>query len=187
MQNDQSGRRRSRIIAVDIPAMSRSRQAPRDGSVHASADVPAPVEVLGRAALTAALAADGLEVARPERDIGVDLLAFTRAPWMAVPLQMKAATGEVFSVQRKYEPIEHLIMVYVWNVGQLGKAEFYAMTWREALAIAEELGWTRTASWQEQGWYSNHRPSERVKAAIEQHQMLPGCWRQLVGRREGLP
>jgi hypothetical protein len=38
------------------------------------------VECLARAALTAALTADGLEVARPERDAGIDLLAYTINP-----------------------------------------------------------------------------------------------------------
>lgn len=38
------------------------------------------VENLGRAALTAALVGDGLEVAQPVRDAGIDLLAFTVKP-----------------------------------------------------------------------------------------------------------
>jgi hypothetical protein len=42
------------------------------------------VEVLGRAALTAALVADGIEVARAERDAGIDVVTFTVSPWRMV-------------------------------------------------------------------------------------------------------
>lgn len=99
MQDDQSGQTEKPNHRSRHSRRSRRRRARPNASTHAS--TAAPVEVLGRAALTAALAGDGFEVARPERDIGVDLLAFTTAPWIAVPLQMKAATGEVFSVERK--------------------------------------------------------------------------------------
>jgi hypothetical protein len=44
------------------------------------------VEIFGRAALTAELVADGLEVATPERDTGIDLLTYTLEPWGVVPL-----------------------------------------------------------------------------------------------------
>src|ERR1019366_4562138 len=49
-------------------------------------------ECLARAALTAALTADGLDVARPERDAGIDLLAYTINPLRVALIQMKAAT-----------------------------------------------------------------------------------------------
>lgn len=134
------------------------------------------IEILGRAALTAALVADGLEVAHPERDAGIDLLAFTVDPWGVVPIQMKAATGERFSLDRKYERIPVLVMVYVWNARTAGQAEFYAMAWEEAKAIADELGWTSTATWLNRGTYTNNQPGERVKAAISPHRMEPGRW-----------
>src|ERR1035437_928469 len=73
------------------------------------------IESLGRAALTAALVADDLEVARPERDSGIDRLAFTTETWKVVPIQMKVATNAVFNVHRKYEHIDQLVMAYVWN------------------------------------------------------------------------
>lgn len=82
------------IVEVEIPA------AKADKSL---------VEVLGRAALTTALVADGIEVARPERDAGVDLLAFTFSPWRVLPIQMKAATTSMFSIDKKYERVDQLI------------------------------------------------------------------------------
>jgi len=49
-----------------------------------------------------ALVADGLEVARPERDVGIDLITFTVNPWKVVPIQMKVATDALVSVHRKH-------------------------------------------------------------------------------------
>jgi hypothetical protein len=146
------------------------------------------VESLGRAALTAALVSDGLEVARPERDSGIDLLVYDYrvTPWHVMPIQMKAATGAVFSVDQKYEPIDRaipggLVMVYVWNARSAETVEFYAMSWREAANKAAELGWTRTKSW-EKGAYGTTRPSVRVRNAIEGYRMEPGKWRDLLDR-----
>jgi hypothetical protein len=53
------------------------------------------VEILGRAALTVSLVADKLEVATPERDAGIDLIAFTVKPWRVMPIQLKAANAEL--------------------------------------------------------------------------------------------
>jgi hypothetical protein len=142
------------------------------------------VETLGRAALTAALVADGLEVARPERDSGIDLVAFTTRPWKVIPIQMKVATNAAFSVHRKYAHIDQLVMAYVWNARSAEHVEFYAMSWKAAVEIAEQLGWTTTESWTrerrggpEKGGYGTNRPSARVRAAIEPHRMGPGTWR----------
>lgn len=134
------------------------------------------VEILGRAALTAALVGDGIEVARPERDAGIDLIAFTISPWRMVPIQMKAATTASFSIERKYERVDRLVMVYVWNARSAGDAEFYAMTWRQAVAIGRDLGWTATPSWTRNGKYTTTNPSANARDAIRPHQMDPGRW-----------
>lgn len=138
------------------------------------------IEILGRSALTAALVADGLEVAHPERDRGIDLIAFTEDPWAVIPVQMKAATREVFSLHGKYERIPGLVMVYLWNARSAGEAEFYAMSWGGAKAIADELGWTSTRSWVERGRYDNTRPGARIRGMLEPHRMAPGRWRELM-------
>lgn len=147
------------------------------------------IESLGRAALTAQLVGDALEVAQPERDAGIDLLAFTIEPWRVIPIQMKVASAEGFSVARKYRRVPGLVnaplvMVYVWKARSPADIEFYAMTWNDAVAIAEELGWTRTRSWQRDPWwtgsYETTRPSQRVKSAIARYRMAPGRWRELI-------
>jgi hypothetical protein len=137
------------------------------------------IEILGRAALTAELMGDGLEVAQPDRDAGIDLVAFTVRPWMAVPIQMKVASSAAFSVHRKYERFDRLVMVYVWRAARGADAEFYAMPWTTARDIADGLGWTSTESWQ-RGGYATTRPSARVREAVAPHRMGPGRWSDLL-------
>jgi hypothetical protein len=138
------------------------------------------IEILGRGALTAALVGDGLEVARPERDTGIDLLAFSLRPWKVVPIQMKAATGAVFSIDRKYENVDSLVMVYVWNARSATEVEFYAIPWQDAIRVADGFGWTETASWKTGGRYATSRPTARVRAAIAGYRTEPGGWRRLM-------
>jgi hypothetical protein len=139
------------------------------------------IEILGRAALAAELLGDGLEVASPDRDAGIDLLAFSAKPWRVMPIQMKAAPGAAFCVDRKYECIDRLVMVYVWNIRS--GAEFYAMSWKDAVEIAASLGWTSTDSWtrdEQKGRYATSRPPDRVRNAVESYRMTPGKWGDLL-------
>lgn len=91
-------------------------------------DGPAPldpqrIELIGRNLLVNALLRDGLEVARPERDRGIDLIAYVdRGPvgpsgrqFVARPIQMKAFTGRRFSIDRKYLVVPGLHLAYLWN------------------------------------------------------------------------
>jgi hypothetical protein len=71
------------------------------------------IEIVGRNFLVNELLRGGVEVARPERDRGVDLIAYLDSPFCAVPIQMKAATGEVLSVHAKYEKLPDLLLAYV--------------------------------------------------------------------------
>jgi len=79
------------------------------------------VEIVGRNLLVSLLARDGLEVARPERDRGVDLIAYLdldeeSGRFAACPIQMKAATSRSFSLMRKYEKFPQLLLAYIWHV-----------------------------------------------------------------------
>ncbi len=124
---------------------------------------------------------DGLEVAQPDRDTGIDLIAFMFCPWKAMPIQMKVATGEAFSVDRKYERFDRLVMAYVWHADRGADADFYAMPWATANEIAEALGWTETRSSKgPRGGYATTRPSMHVKEAIAPHRMQGGQWRELL-------
>jgi hypothetical protein len=106
------------------------------------------VELAGRNRLAGELQRAGIEVARPERDRGVDLLAYLdlEKAFHARPIQMKASTGETFNVFPRYEKFPDLMLVYVWNVGQ-DKSRYFALTYDDAKSIAEKMGWTETRSW----------------------------------------
>lgn len=137
------------------------------------------VEILGRAALTASIVGDGLEVATPERDNGIDLLAFLVDPWKVIPIQMKASSSRAFSLFKKHERVPGLVMAYVWHASVATDVEIYAMTWNEAKQVADGLGWTKTASWEREG-YSTTNASKRVQVALEQYRISEGSWMRFV-------
>ncbi len=139
------------------------------------------VELVGTSWLVAQLVADGLEVARPERDRGIDLIAYLDdSRFRAVPILLKAATGRRFELMRKYERIgPRLLLVFAWNVRNPSKTSGYALTYREALKVAKDLGWIKTASWERAGCGSQ-RPSARMVELLEPYRMGPGHWVQKV-------
>lgn len=103
------------------------------------------VEVLGRSRLTSELMLAGIEVALPVRDRGIDLVAYIdlaadNSSFLAVPIQMKAASRTAFSVDRKYEKVSNLVIAYVWGLRSQEDVETYALTYEEALAVAKEMG-----------------------------------------------
>ncbi|MFM9965462.1 MAG: hypothetical protein ACKV2Q_30110 [Planctomycetaceae bacterium] len=108
------------------------------------------VELLGRQRLMGELLRDGLEVAVPARDRGVDLIAFA-----------------------------DLLLAYVWNLETPREAVTFAMSYDEAVSVAEELGWTKTPSWKK-GAYSTSAPSKKPIARLERHKMTSGRWWQLI-------
>jgi len=149
------------------------------------------VEVAGRNWLTHQLLLAGLEVARPERDRGIDLVAYRdldAKQFLAFPIQMKAATDEVFSIDPKYEKFPRLILAYVWNLRDLAQTRCFAMAFREALHIADELGYTKTASYltgadsKKRGYVTNS-PSKQLKELISPFEMIPlEKWLQIPNR-----
>jgi len=143
------------------------------------------VELLGRQRLIAELVRDDLEVALPVRDRGVDLIAYAElntqvSRFASIPIQMKASTTSAFSVDGKYERIANLIIAYVWNLGEPDAAITYAMTFPQAVAIANEMGWTQTASWKVGQYYTTSKPSQKLLGLLVQYRMNPGSWKTLV-------
>ena len=148
------------------------------------------VELAGRNWLTSELLRAGLEVARPERDRGVDVIAYRdigeKNQFRASPIRLKAATGAVFSLDPKYEKFPKLILVYVWYLGDPMKTKCYALTYAEALQVADNMGWTKTSSWLTGGrnkkrGYSTTAPSERLKSMLSPFEMSPEKWRKKIG------
>lgn len=156
------------------------------------------VELAGRNWLTSELIRAGLEVARPERDRGIDLIVYRdrgmddKREFLAYPIQMKAATKEVFRLDPKYEKIPGLILVYVWYLGVSANTKCFAMTYTEALDIADEMGWTATPSWIKGGrhkrrGYSTTKPSKRLRPLLTPFEMDSTKWWSLTSRFKGYP
>jgi hypothetical protein len=139
------------------------------------------IELIGRSLLAARLMADGLEVALPERDRGIDLIVYVDLDecgrFLARPVQMKAASAEAFGVDRKYARFPDLLLAYVWNVAEPSQLRTLCMTQAECVSIADAMGWTRTRSW-ERGEYTTSRPGTKLRALLEPHEMHAGDWRR---------
>ena len=92
---------------------------------------------------------------------------------------MKAAWTQAFGIERKYEKFPGLILAYVWNLSDRERAVTYAMGYADALAVADAMGWTRTASW-ERGGYSTSQPSQRLLRLLGPFSMGQGSWRRII-------
>jgi hypothetical protein len=151
------------------------------------------IELAGRNWLASELLRAGVEIARPERDRGIDLIAYVDLDvrvqsFVACPIQMKAATGAVFSLDPKYARFPGLILAYVWYLGDSSRTTSFALTYAEALRIAEEMGWTKTESWLQGGrnkhrGYSTTAPSKRLKELLNPYQMDGDKWWSKISRR----
>lgn len=149
------------------------------------------IEILGRQRLIEELIRAGVEVAMPIRDHGTDLVAYidracdspdsAATPFVAAPIQLKAATRARFSIHKKYNNISGLLLVYIWNVRHGVASEFYALTYGEALKVAEELGWTKTNSWRkDRGKYTCTKPSVELISRLEVFKMNPKDWKAKI-------
>jgi len=145
------------------------------------------VELIGRHYLMAELLQAGLEVAVPVRDRGVDMIAYADIDkrvqnFSSCPIQLKASMKRSFGINRKYERIHNLLIVYVWNLGGQVPRVSYALTYGEALAVAESVGWTKTKSWEEGGKYVNTNPGARLLSLLEPYRMSPEKWHRKILR-----
>ncbi len=142
------------------------------------------IELLGRHRLADELLMAGLEVAYPARDRGVDVIAYAdldeqAEQFVACPIQMKAASGRRFGVYQKYAKFSDLVFAFVWNLRSPDAAETFALTYPEAVGVAETMGWTETTSWIEGGGYSS-KPSARLARLLEPYRMTPERWYEKV-------
>jgi len=143
------------------------------------------VEMLGRNHLVGELIRAGLEVALPLRDRGIDLIAYAdliaNVPtFRARPIQMKAASKRSFGLDQKYEKFPNMLIAYVWNLDDASTTATFAMTYAEAFSIMSEMGYTKTASW-EQGNYVCTNPGEDLRGRIEKYRMHSrDWWRRVV-------
>lgn len=154
-------------------------------------------ELIGRNWLVNELLRAGLEVATPARDRGIDLIAYldleTRpeddkaspARFAARPTQMKAITGERFSIDARYARFPDLLVVHIWHVADPAHTVAYGLTYPEKHALAEAKGWIATQTWKRHGLYSMAAPSQDLIASLQPYVMTSERWRQLVRRTPG--
>jgi hypothetical protein len=140
------------------------------------------VEIIGRNYLVSALVRDGLEVARPERDRDLDLIAYldleeAGGRFVACPIQMKAATERSFSLDRKYERFPSLLFAFLWRVHVPSETVAYALSYPEALQIAQAMRWTETASWRT-GRYTSTKPGKQLQTLLEPFRVQDGGWKR---------
>lgn len=147
------------------------------------------VELAGRNWLASQLQRIGIEVARPERDRGIDLIAYIDRDqhvdkletFIARPIQMKAASRKIFSLDPKYESVPGLILTYVWNVATPSETVCFALTYREAFSVAEQMGYTNSPSWlrggrHEKRGYTTTSPGKDLCDLLAEYEMNGRKW-----------
>ena len=75
-----------------------------------------------------------------------------------------------FGMDRKYEKIPGLIMVFVFEC-RSSTREIYAMTYRQMVGVGGAMGWTKTPSWKDKNSYSTAHPSPKLMALLLSYRM----------------
>ena len=142
------------------------------------------VEIIGRSFLLSCCIADGVEVAQPIRDKGIDLIIFNdisdQQLFISVPIQLKAASKANFSINKKYAKIPNLLMAYVWHSADPIKARLFLLTYADVELLATKLGWLTTRSWIDNGFYSTQNPSKKLTEMLSSYEYSPGSISRLV-------
>jgi hypothetical protein len=147
------------------------------------------LEIIGRNRLVNELLIAGLEVAIPSRDRGIDLIAYRdlkidTPTFMAIPIQMKAASKSSFSIDKKYAKISNLVLAYVWGVNGTDESVTYGLTHEESVEIGDAMGWTQEKSWtkDEYGRFSSSSPNTKLIELLEPFRMTSEKWLNHVRR-----
>lgn len=160
---------------------------PRSAMAEPMADKQV-IEIAARNQLISALVAAGLEVARPERDHGVDLVAYldvdsTTERFVAVPIQLKGSAGHGVSFWHKYRKFYGMLTVIAWDV-LAPSPSFFAFVQPEIEALAAAMGWDSKESWTKPagGWHATS-PGAKLTALVAEHRVsTPDEWRAAFRR-----
>ena len=133
-------------------------------------------EIVGRNKLVEFLLLAGVEVAIPLRDRGVDLIAYIEnascaAGFAARPIQMKCAAEQSFEISRKYDNCRGLLLAFVWEVTGGEGIEVYLLSYRDAIKVADQMGYTKTTSWIGRGHYAVSRPGKQLRKLLDEHRV----------------
>ena len=149
------------------------------------------IELIGRHCLIAELLADGIEAAMPIRDRGVDLIAYLEThenidQFYSVPIQLKVSSRRSFSLDKKYQSIRDLLLVYIWGAtGPETEREFYAMNYAQAEKMLDAMKYSDSKSWCVEGRYATTRPTEDLVKKMKPYRMIRGNWAALVTKQAG--
>lgn len=145
------------------------------------------VEITGRSLLISVFVSENLEVAQPLRDKGIDLIVYMDDSihgFGSLPIQLKSARKETFSISKKYLNMPNLYMAYVWHVEKPQESSIFIMRHTVAVSIAENHGYTKNNSWtKEKGEWSVSSISDqgRLKQSLEPYRYMPGNMNKLLG------
>jgi hypothetical protein len=135
------------------------------------------LEIAGKHLLIARLIADGFEVAEPLRDKGIDLIVYKGGDnFAAFPIQLKASSGQSFSLDEKYRRIPRLQIAYVWNVQSKGPNDVFILTFDEALEVLRAKRYDQTDSWRKNGRYFVKDAGVELKRMLDRYKMTPKLW-----------
>jgi hypothetical protein len=100
------------------------------------------MEIAGRNWLVSQLIQCGIEVATPERDKGVDLIAYVETQrFRACRIQIKVSTDSAFVAYR--EQYSGMLMVYIWQIDNPQQTVAFAMRTAEARRIIKANRWDK--------------------------------------------
>ena len=139
------------------------------------------LERTGTAFIAEQLYREGLKLAWPDIDEGIDLLVYSYDSDMifrAIPLQVKALSREAFYTDRKHSRIPDLRIVYLWHVGTEKPIRVFGMLYNEAEQIVDNQEWTRN-----KGTYARTRGSPTLSNALVPFE-IRSCRRDRLFKRD---
>jgi hypothetical protein len=141
------------------------------------------IEQLGKNLLIEQLLRAKIEIAEPIRDRGIDLIAYldNELSFKAIPIQLKASSNCSFNIDKKYLKFPDLLIAYVWNVDNEKETVVYILTYKEAMQVATEMGYTNTASWKK-GSYTTTKPSQKLLNLLSKYQVKENIWYEKVSQ-----
>jgi len=134
------------------------------------------LEKIGTAFIAEQCYREGLRIAYPDIDDGVDLIIFRiseQGNFDAVPIQIKAFSTESFYTDKKYLEIPKLFIIYLWYVGSGKQIRSFGMLYEEAEKIVDKNHWSR-----KDGKYAYTRGSETLRNALVPFEIK--SWKMLL-------
>lgn len=114
---------------------------------------------------------------RKRRNVAFEV---STAGGQARPVIVMAASNSSFSIRKSHEQIANAILAYVWHLDNAEQPVTYAMTYADALAIADAKGYTKTASWTTGKYYMTTQPDEELRRLLEPYRATPQGWQRLL-------